>query len=204
MIEDWCMIATQQSAKGIIFTCDTLEVPESHFLKLVHVSLFPWIVQNNWMWPILGGIASEVVSWLQSKWSWNVVRRNKFSSSTLMSDYLGQEVAMTYHRSLGLGQEWPIEIEFLKSLNIQGMSACSILLLFFALLTPFLLLTHSFCFMTSFNCNVRIIATVETDTKQRWNTFFKWHLKASTQLRIELNFYERKLLVLNANYVKTI
>lgn len=70
------------------------------------------------MWPVSGGIASEIVPWLQSKWSWNAVRRKKFSSSTFMSYYWGQEVAMTYHRSLVLGQDWPIEIEFLKSLNI--------------------------------------------------------------------------------------
>lgn len=45
-------------------------------------------------------------------------KRNRFSSSTFTADYLGQEVAVTYPRSLVLGQDRPTEIEFLKSLNI--------------------------------------------------------------------------------------
>ena len=31
---------------------------------------------------------------------------------------------------------------------------------------------HLFCFMTSFNSSCRIIATLETDRKEHWNTFF--------------------------------
>lgn len=34
MIGDWCMIATQQSAKGIITTCETSEVPWKSFPKV--------------------------------------------------------------------------------------------------------------------------------------------------------------------------
>lgn len=93
-----CYTAVSKRDNRIIFTYETSEVPESRFLKLAHVSHFPWIVQN-WKWHIFWGIASEMLQWLQSKWFWNVARRNKFSSSTLLSNYLGQEVAMTY-RSL--------------------------------------------------------------------------------------------------------
>lgn len=46
---DWCVTATKQSAKGIMFACETSEVPWKSFPKASACESFPWIVQDNWI-----------------------------------------------------------------------------------------------------------------------------------------------------------
>lgn len=116
------------------------------------------------LWHRFGGLASEMVSKLLRKWSWNIRRRrNKFFPSTLLSDYLGQEVALIYQRSLCARPRLPNWNRVLKELEHTdcGWGPVFFSFLYYPNALPTSEIMHLFCFMTGFNSSLTIIITPE-------------------------------------------
>lgn len=150
------------------FTCE-IEVL-CHFLKLVHVSLFLWAVQDNWTETWLG---DQPGKWKADRWEQDLEifweERNVLSTHSSQTIWVKK---FLWHIS-GLSvpsPDWPAEIEFSQRFSYvlvwvpNFLSCCNFL--------PPSGLIHWFHFMNSFNYSLRMIANVEMSINKHWNSFF--------------------------------